>query len=121
MTDIEATKCFKNVGRCLSEVATDIEGYHVFVIVRMFRDIVHDEESKTEIKNSTGFEIAMDGKDIQKLSQFSVLFVFVVVFVVVVVVVLGFCFWVLLFVLFLFLFFFFTIVVAMSMHSLPQW
>ena len=30
--------------------------------VGMFRDIVHDEESKTEIKKSTGLEIPMDGK-----------------------------------------------------------
>ena len=34
MTDIEENMSFKNVGRCLSEVATDIEEYHVFVNVR---------------------------------------------------------------------------------------
>ena len=70
---IEENKSFKNnvwddgvYGFTLSEVATDIEGEHVFNELRsgMFRDFLHDEESKTEIKESTGFAIPMDGKAI---------------------------------------------------------
>ena len=74
MTDIEENKSFKNSmwdngvhGFSLSEAATDIEGDHVFNELRsrmfdvdMFRDFVHDEESKTEIKESTGFVIPME-------------------------------------------------------------
>ena len=37
--------------------------------VDIFRDFVHDEESKTKIEESTGFAIPMNDKAIQRLSQ----------------------------------------------------